>query len=269
MRFSRLLPAFVAAAFLAVPSPALAWGKTGHRVAAAIADHYLSGYTRARIEQIFGPESLDEAATWPDEMRADPAPFWQKVAGPWHYVTVSGTVYDSAPREGDAVVALERFRKVLRNPASSLADRQLALRFIVHIVADLHQPLHAGRPGDRGANEVKVTWFGKPTNLHAVWDSSLVDDQQLSFSELAARLRRHISSDDVIALWDAEPRDWIRESVAIRETIYPTSPELGYDYAYRNTPIVNRRLQWAGIRLAAYLNATFDPAPSMHSKGRK
>jgi len=254
----------VAAAFTAVlnPAPTSAWGKTGHRAIAAVADPHLSGLARAHIREIIGIESLDEAATWPDEMRSDPSPFWQKTASPWHYVTVGGFAYDRPPPEGDAVTALSRFNAILRDPATSKKDRQLALRFVVHIVGDLHQPLHVGKGDDRGGNDVKVTWFGKSTNLHAVWDSALVDDQQLSFSELADRLRRHTSSRDVIDWWVSNPIVWIAESAQIRDRIYPAGPELSYDYVYQHTPIANRRLQLAGIRLAAYLNALFDrPMP--------
>ena len=85
------------------------------------------------------------------------------------------------------------FSTSLQDPNASLADKQLALRFVVHLVGDLHQPLHVGKCCDKGGNDVKVNWFGKPTNLHAVWDLALVDDEQLSFTELAAKLERHIS----------------------------------------------------------------------------
>jgi len=100
MRFTAL--AAIAAALL--PSPAFAWGKTGHRVVAAIADTQLSGLARAHVEEILGyGESLDEAANWPDEMRSAPGDFWRKTATPWHYVTLNGIVYDHAPPEGDAL----------------------------------------------------------------------------------------------------------------------------------------------------------------------
>src|SRR3954454_20991407 len=126
-----LLVAAVAASL--VPSPALAWGKTGHRVVAAIADAQLSGLARAHIREILGgTESLDEAANWPDEMRSAPGEFWQKTATPWHYVTLNGIVYDHAPAEGDALESLTHFTAVLQDPKASLADKQLALRFIVH-----------------------------------------------------------------------------------------------------------------------------------------
>src|SRR4051795_11269899 len=97
----------VAAALALIPAPALAWGKTGHRVVAAIADTQLSGLARAHVKEILGgAESLDEAANWPDEMRSNQSPFWQKTATPWHYVTLNGTTYDHAPPEGDALQAL-------------------------------------------------------------------------------------------------------------------------------------------------------------------
>jgi hypothetical protein len=272
---SKTLIALAAAALF--PSPALAWGKTGHRVVAAIADTQLSGLARAHVKELLGVESLDEAATWPDDMRSAPDPFWQKTATPWHYVTLNGITYDHAPAQGDALEALNHFRAVLQDPKASLADKQLALRFIVHLVGDLHQPLHAGKCCDKGGNDVKVTWFGKPTNLHAVWDTSLVDDEQLSFTELAAKLMRHTSSQDVIDWWDINPRDWTSESAEVRETVYPapgtppvrgakgkdrTVPDLSYAYVYKFTPLMERRLKQAGVRLAAYLNALFaEPQP--------
>jgi len=270
MKLKFLIGAAAAVAFL--PSPALAWGKTGHRVVAAIADTQLSGLARAHIRELIGgSESLDEAATWPDDMRSAPDKFWQKTASPWHYVTLDGITYDHAPPEGDALQALEKFRATLQDPTASLADKQLALRFIVHLVGDLHQPLHVGKCCDKGGNDVKVTWFGKPTNLHAAWDSAIVDDEQLSFSELAAKLVRHTTDADVVAWWDINPRDWISESAQYREQIYANIPppkkadgkakkgehplpDLSYGYVYKFTPVMELRLQQAGVRLAAYLN---------------
>ena len=268
---ARLFVAAAALAYALVPTPAFAWGKTGHRVVAAIADAQLSGLARAHVKEILGQaESLDEAANWPDEMRSFPSPFWQKTSTPWHYVTLNGIIYDHAPPEGDALEALNKYSATLRDPNASLADKQLALRFVVHIVGDLHQPLHVGKCCDRGGNDVKVKWFGRDLNLHSVWDSALVDEQQLSFTEMTAKLQRHTSNADVIAWWDINPRDWMSESAQIRDTIYPRPsndpkkklPELSYSYVFENTPIMERRLKQAGVRLAAYLNALYaEPQP--------
>jgi hypothetical protein len=281
-----LIVASAIAALALLPSPALAWGKTGHRVVAAIADTQLSGLARAHIREILGgAESLDEAATWPDDMRSAPGNFWQKTATPWHYVTLKGITYDHAPPEGDAQVALKHFRGILEDPNASLADKQLALRFIVHLVGDLHQPLHVGKCCDKGGNDVKVAWFGKPTNLHAAWDSAIVDDEQLSFTELAAKLERHISPADVVKWWDINPRDWTSESAEIRDTLYPSArdlpklpkgkklkkgeqllPDLSYGYVYKFTPVMERRLAQGGVRLAAYLNALFAEPQALPAK---
>jgi hypothetical protein len=247
----------------AVPAaPALAWGPTGHRVTGAIADQYLSGVARANVRLLLGTESLAQAATWPDDMRSDPAEYWQKTANPFHFVTVpAGSTHavTGAPPEGDAVTALAGFARTLRDPSASLEDRRLALRFTIHIIGDLHQPLHAGRPGDRGGNDVKVMWFGAQTNLHSVWDSGMIESRQLGYSELAAWLVGGITPEQVIAWSDPDPEAWVAESVALRETVYPAgvNPKLSYDYAYRHGAELDGRLSRGGVRIAAYLNKLF------------
>ena len=243
-------------------TPAFAWGQTGHRVTGAVADHYLSGLARAHVRLLLGTETLAQAATWPDDMRSDPAPFWQRTANPFHYVTVpAGSTHAAtgAPPEGDAATALARFAAVLRDPAASLEDKRTALRFSIHIVGDLHQPLHAGRPGDRGGNDVKVSWFGEATNLHSVWDSGLIDSRQLSHSELAGWLVGAIAPEQVVAWSNPDPEVWIAESVALRETVYPAgpAPKLSYAYAYQHGAELDGRLSRAGVRIAAWLNRVF------------
>jgi hypothetical protein len=262
MRLPLLLAALAAAL---LPAPTLAWGKTGHRVVAAIADRHLTPAARRAVRRTLGVESLAEASNWPDFMRSDPAPFWQDESTPWHYVTVpTGKTYAEvgAPPEGDAMTALIRYSKLVRDRRAPLAERQLALRFIVHIVGDLHQPLHVGRPGDRGGNDVKVTWFGEPTNLHSVWDTKLVDEQQLSYSEMTAWLDARITP-GMVRRWSVvDANVWIAESAALRERIYPAADKtaLSYGYVYENKARVEERLEQGGIRLAAYLNKLF-PAP--------
>jgi hypothetical protein len=243
-------------------APALGWGATGHRVTGAIAEDYLSGVARANVRLLLGTESLAQAATWPDDMRSDPGEFWQRTASPWHYVTVptgSTQAQTGAPPEGDGVTALDRFAAILRDPTASAADRRMALRFTVHIIGDLHQPLHAGRPGDRGGNEVKVSWFGEQSNLHSVWDSKMIDSRQLSHSELAGWLASSIAPEQVIAWSNPDPQAWIAESVALRETVYPAgaAPKLSYAYAYQHGAALDGRLSRAGVRIAAYLNRIF------------
>lgn len=248
-----------AIAAMCLPSQAAAWGASGHRITGEIAEEHLSGLARAEIRRILGDESLAEASTWADEMRSDPDPFWAVTANPWHYVTVPpGTTYVEvgAPKEGDAYTALQRFAEVLRDPTAPLEDRQLALRFTIHIIGDLHQPLHAGNGSDRGGNDFEVTYSGESTNLHSVWDSRLVKPN-LSYLEHARWLSRTIGPQQVIDWWNPDPLTWIAESAQLRDTIYPEEPTLDNSYFRAHEPTAELRLKQAGIRMAAYLSEIF------------
>lgn len=258
-------------------APAAAWGPIGHRVTGQIAQDNVSGQTRARIEQILGHEELPEGSTWPDEQRSSPEEFWQRTATPWHFVTLPvGDTPEKLvhPPEGDAATALERFTATLRDPDASNEDKALALRFVVHIVTDLHMPLHVGKPGDRGGNDAKVQWFDDPVprNLHWVWDEGMILRQQLSYSEYAERLGARMTPAQVISWWDPRPGTWMEESAALRDRVYP-APSAGsglgteespfilrYQYSYDWTPEMELRLQQAGIRAAAYLDWVFSAA---------
>jgi len=247
-----------------VSAPGFAWSQTGHRVTGAIADQHLGPKARAAVTEVMGSESLAEASTWPDFMRASPDPFWQRQANPWHYVTIPrGKRWADVgpPPEGDAVTALKRLSATLKDPKAPIAERQLALRFIVHIVGDLSQPLHVGRGGegfDRGGNDVKVTWFGRPTNLHAVWDGDLVDQERLSWTEWTRWLLAAATPSQMRDWSSPDPLQWLDDSAALREQIYPASPDLGYAYVFENRERVRQQLTKGGLRLAAYLNRLFD-----------
>lgn len=247
---------------LALPtSPALGWGRTGHRVVGALAEKRLSPAARNGVRSILGSETLAEASTWPDDMRPDPGDFWQNVAGRWHNVTVPpGKSYDEAgaPAGGDAVTALDRFSAMVRDCAASTADRQLALRFIVHLVGDLHQPLHAYSGGpDRGGNAVKLRFLGRETTFHLLWDAGFIDEEQLAYSEWVAWLDPAITPDDAARWRSVDPRTWIAESVAIRDSLPPPAAEMGNPDLLMARPIIRRRLKQAGVRLAFYLDRLF------------
>lgn len=256
VRFLLVLLVTQFAAILAV-GPAFAWGKIGHRVTGAVAEQYLSNEARAAIADILGPEGLAEGSTWADFMRASPEDFWQMESSPYHYVTIpAGMTYAAAgaPPEGDAITAITKFTRTLKDPDATREEKALALRFIVHIIGDLHQPLHAGNGADRGGNDFAVTYFGRETNLHAVWDSAMIDGEQLSYSEMTEWLVRKITPAEVAEWTDINPVVWASESAAIRDTIYPDDPNLSYRYVFDHIGTVNLRLSQAGVRVAAYLN---------------
>jgi hypothetical protein len=257
MKLNKLIIGIAAAA---MSFQALSWGQTGHRVTGAIAEQYLSLEAQQAISQLLSNEDLAEASTYADEMKSNPSEFWKKTANPWHYVNVfdDKTYSDVAPPpEGNAVTALEMFSKQLKSKQSSLTEKQLALRFIVHIIGDLHQPFHAGNGIDRGGNDVKLKFFWEDSNLHRVWDSGLIDRQKLSYTEWTHKLSSKISSQQAKEWAEVDPKVWIAESAKIRANLYPDSDKLSWDYQYQNLPIVKQRLQMGGVRIAAYLNALF------------
>ncbi|WP_340589189.1 S1/P1 nuclease [Erythrobacter alti] len=268
----RTIATAFAAAGLIATTPAQAWGPIGHRVTAEIAEDNVSGRTRAEIAEILGTEGLPEASTWPDEQRSNPASFWQESAGSYHYVTLPegrGVEQLQHPPEGDALTALASFTATLRDDTATREEKALALRFVVHLVSDLHMPLHSGNGTDRGGNDVVVDWFDEKTNLHWVWDEGMILRQQLSYSEYADRLERRIGPVQVLAWWDKTPTNWVAESATLRDRIYPeTGPErgmgtqdspvtIGYSYHWTWMPSVEQRLAQSGVRLAAYLDWVF------------
>jgi hypothetical protein len=257
MKLNKLIIGIAAAA---MSFQALSWAQTGHRVTGAIAEHYLSTEAQHAISQLLINENLAEASTYADEMKSNPTEFWKKTANPWHYVNVfDGKTYSDVapPPEGNAVTALEMFSKQLKSKQSSLEEKQLALRFIVHIIGDLHQPFHAGNGLDRGGNDVKLQFFWEDSNLHRVWDSGLIDRQKLSYTEWTQKLSSKISSQQAAQWMEVNPKAWIAESAKLRATLYPESDKLSWDYQYQNLPLVKQRLQMGGVRIAAYLNAIF------------
>ncbi|MCC2617618.1 S1/P1 nuclease [Aestuariibacter halophilus] len=241
-------------------SPAFGWGQTGHRISGQIAQAYLTPQAQAQIAALFPTVTLAEMSTLADEMRSEQTEFWQKTANPWHYVTVPhGKTYAEAehPEHGDAYTALQDFSRTLKDPKAPLEDRRLALHFIVHIIGDLHQPLHAGNGTDRGGNDVKLEFFWQNSNLHRVWDSGMIDQKQLSYTEWSDWLLAKITAEQQQQWLQNDPLVWIKESTAIRDTIYPDKDAISYQYLHQNLPTVKQRLQQAGVRIASYLNALF------------
>jgi hypothetical protein len=245
---------------LAGSSQLRAWGPNGHRIVGRIAMNHLSEEADRAVECLIGPENLDQVSTWPDDIRSDPN--WRK-ADPWHYISIDdGETLETTERAagGDVLEAMQRFEAVLRDAQASRQAKQEALKFLVHLVGDVHQPLHVGRRADRGGNGVEVMWFTEKTNLHSVWDSHLIEHEKLSFSEFAAFID-HPTLEE-IRLWQSVPyADWIRESKAERDKVYKIGDgNLSWQYAFENTPLVKRRLVQAGVRLAGLLNSIFAQA---------
>ncbi len=253
----------ILASFLIIISCAniLALGQTGHRVTGEIAQKYLTPEAQKAVQELLGRQSLAEITTYVDEKRAlKDNEFWAKTSVPYHWVTVpDGTQYEDVgpPKEGDAAYALKKYTAVLNDQKSSKEERALALKFIVHIIGDLHQPLHVGTGLDRGGNNLKVKFMGRNSNLHSVWDSGMMKQRNLSYTEWTDWLNKHITEEDIKNWSTTDHLVWIKESYDIRQSIYPKDTNLSYAYLEKHLPTLKMRIQQAGIRIAAYLNEQF------------
>jgi hypothetical protein len=249
---------------LSVSVTCFCWGLTGHRVIAEIATHHLSKKAKKEIKKIIGKESLAWWANWPDFIRSDST--WN-FASKWHYVDLAGHIGREEFMSGLKALQGETLYTQIPAMMAQLKDkslpvekRRVALAFLVHLVGDLHQPLHVGRHDDQGGNKITVYWFGEKTNLHTVWDSEIVNSQQYSYTEYANLL--DIASDDQVKAWQSGSLDdWFYESHVLSDSIYDASPnesKLSYRYNFDFQRVLNLQLLKGGVRLAELLNQTFE-----------
>ncbi len=235
------------------------WGQTGHRVVGKIAEKYLSKRALNNINKILWPANLPMSGTWMDEIRSDTAYDYTYT---WHWVTIpEGQSFDPDVQEpsGNAFTALQQIITALKSDTLSAQKEQEYLKMLVHLVGDIHQPLHVGTGQDRGGNDVRVDWMGNPSNLHRVWDSDLIDSKQLSYTELAHYLELR-ATPDLKKQWQAAlPGQWLEEAMKLRSSLYdiPEDRKLGYQYLFHNFPLVEQQLLKAGIRLAGILNEIY------------
>ena len=249
--------------FLTVQSSyAETWGSTGHRVIGAVAQKHLTSKAAQQVNTLLGGMSLAFVSTYADEIRSDNR--YDHLA-PWHYVNMDqNTRYSESDKnpKGDIVTAIQTCIETLKTPTSSQEDKAFYLKLLVHFIGDVHQPLHTGRKEDKGGNSIDLFWFGKRTNLHRLWDTNLIEHYNMSFTELAANLPKP-SPAQKGAIMTAPLLDWLDQSQDLANVIYHKTHKgarLGYVYHYQNFETVRKQLLAAGLRLAATLNAIFDPS---------
>jgi hypothetical protein len=240
-------------------SAAYSWFDKGHRIVGLIAEAHLTEEARREIGKIlFGGMTLAEASIWPDHEGRSIRDF-----DPLHYVNIPGNAssYDQArdcPERNCMVEALNWFAAVVADKNAPIMMRRLALRFVAHLVGDMHQPLHAGRSKDRGGVDIPVSYDGQTTNLHYFWDKNLVDLEPGNEEEIAKQLNAKLTEEDRRKWQAGDPIQWTNESLSlVRSHGYNTGPsgELSDDYVKKARPIVRTRLVQAGIRLAWLLNS--------------
>ncbi len=259
----------LAALLLLVVSPvkALAWGYTAHWVIAEIAEQFLEPETVHKIRDLLAIENvttLAEVSTWADQIRVQ-----RPETAPWHYVNIpvrppagERSRYDPArdcPNDACVVVKIQQFERVLADRQASGRERLEALKYLVHFIGDVHQPLHASNNHDRGGNDVPVTFMGRQTNLHAVWDTGIIEPAVKGDERgYAMQLMRNITQGE-LSLWSqGDPISWANESHDIATSVVygelQHADALPDSYEGQALPIVNDQLERAGVRLAMVLN---------------
>ena len=245
--------------------PVFSWGPEGHDLVARLADAHLTAAARARVAEILGPGvTLASISSWADQIRRA-----RSETAPWHYTDIP----IDRPRldmqrdcpKGDCVIArIESFEKVLADPAVKPEQRREALMFIVHFIGDMHQPLHSSDNKDKGGNNVRTDFFGKPMNLHSVWDGGLLGrmgDEDKLFAEFSHDLtpkRAKKWGKGTVEQWADEAHKASQKIVYGKlPTVAAGTPE-PIDDAYERAadPVIRQQIEKAGARLAAVLNAT-------------
>jgi hypothetical protein len=228
------------------------WSTPGHRVVAGIAEKHLNSVALKNVQALLQGQSMADVSNWADQVGRS-----RREAAGWHFINIPIEVSDPDPDKfchpKDCVLSkVNQLMALLKSTSGTPKERSEALKYVIHLVADLHQPLHVGNREDRGGFKLQLIFFDLPTNLHMVWDHELLARQGLDEATLITQL-------DGLAQerWSrGTPRDWVLESFAVaREVAYNNvSGKLGSDYLEQCTPLVRTQLAKAGIRLAKVLN---------------
>lgn len=241
----------------------ISWGVIGHRAIGQIAQNHLSKKADKAVKELLGTESLAMVSTYPDEIRSYPDFAY---TAPWHYVNVPHGL--SAEQFKAQLTTMDRpnihkaIKKCiadLKSTQSTQQEKVFALKFLAHLVGDIHQPMHTGRAEDSGGNNIKIKLMRKESNLHGLWDSGLIDYAGMSYQELA-KTCDEVSREDVKAWQKDEVETWAFESYEMSQKLYQEAekdPAFDYNYYPKHAEYMKKRLAQAGIRLAGLLNEIY------------
>ncbi len=246
---------------------AFAWSAEGHRIVARLAAAGLTPEARVAVAELLAGEpdpTLAGIADWADRLR-DEDPERGKATSRWHYINFDGRCEYEAARDcpgGDCVVgAINKSFLALADRKRPLAERREALKFLVHFVGDAHQPLHASMRDDLGGNRHQVNVGGKGSNMHRLWDGTILERRGLDAAAHASLLQAAAPpSHDGTLGSDRPALDWALESCRLVEAgdLYPASRVVDEAFLDRQLPVAEERLRRAGSRLAAMLNHALD-----------
>jgi hypothetical protein len=235
------------------------WSATGHRVVGKIADTYLKGRAKREIRNLLKRKSLAFVSTYADEIKSDRRynEFYT-----WHYINMPlESNYEDSDKnpKGDLVTGINYCKKIIQDKNSNDDDKAFYLKLLIHLIGDLHQPMHIGLAEDKGGNDFKLQWFYEDTNLHSVWDRKMIDSFGMSYNELAENADI-LSKEQIKAIQKGSIIDWVNETHVLTRKVYAAiqpDENLRYRYSYKNFETVRSQLQIGGIRLAKVLNDLF------------
>ncbi len=234
------------------------WGQKGHDTVAYIAECHLSPEAKAAAEELLDGRSIVYYANWLDNASHTPEYSFSKT---WHYKNIDeDETFETAKinEKGDIVTALEKQIAVLRDTTLSKEERSLALKMTVHLLGDIHQPMHLGHASDLGGNRWEVRYFKNPTNLHSVWDSKIVESaHKWSYSEWQQQIDRADTAQTAEILSLSTPQEWAKETYMISKEVYEKTPQdfnIEYNYIAEWTPLIEPQFLKGGLRLAEVLN---------------
>ena len=237
-----------------------AWGQKGHDVTAYIAECHLTPAAAKKIDKVLGGYSPVYFANWLDNASHTPEYAYTKT---WHYLNVDeGRTLDDMPAnpQGDILKAVTEIVAKLRAGGLSPEEEAFNLKMLIHLLGDMHCPMHTGRLSDIGGNQRPVLMFGRRTNLHSAWDSAILEaGHKWSYTEWQEQIDR-LTDDEAALVQAGEPQDWLKETHAICVGIYEDSPEgtkISYDYVDKYTPVIEQQFVRGGYRLARLLNEIY------------
>lgn len=238
------------------------WGQKGHDVTAFIAESHLTPATKHAVDSILKGKSIVYYSNWLDNASHTPEYAYTKT---WHYKNIDpDETFENAPvlETGDVITAIYDQAAILQDNDSD-TDKALALKILVHLMGDIHQPMHMGRRMDRGGNNVKLKFFYNNSNLHSIWDSKVLESgHNWAFTEWQQQIDRATPDEQAEILNDGTPEKWGKECHEIASRIYEATPPdsmLSYDYVSEWTPVIEMQLLRGGLRLADVLNSIYDP----------
>lgn len=246
---------------IATAFSAMAWGPKGHDTVAYIAEKHLSKKTLQKVLEVLDGHSLVYVANWMDNASHTDEYAYTKT---WHYVNVDpeeGTYANSKKdAAGDAVTAINTIVDNLKSGELTAEEERVQLMMLIHIVGDIHCPMHAGHKKDRGGNGTQVKYFGKQKKLHSVWDSEIVESaHRWSYSEWQDQIDRATPKQQQ-AYMQGTPNDWIEETVALANECYESAAKAGnmsYDYVAEYAPVIEQQFLKGGIRLAKLIEEIY------------